>query len=81
MASGCCGHPVRKTRVRSTRAELPPNPAVRGGTRLLYIGAGDVTIVGQSRLTYHFSEHRRLVTVREEDARLLLQRRDIIIAP
>ena len=81
MSSGCCGHPVRRRRPRPARPDLPPNPTVRGGTRLLYIGVGDVSITGASALTYHFSEHRRHVTVRPEDERSLLLRRDIILAP
>jgi hypothetical protein len=81
--SGCCGQPVRrKHRIVSKAVELPANPRVPQGVKLLYLGSGLQSLRGQqSGLVYHVSERRRWFMVSPDDVNLFLRRRDVIIAP
>jgi hypothetical protein len=81
--SGCCGQPVkRKHRIVPKAVELPANPRVFQGVRLLYLGSGPQSLRGQhSGLVYHVSEQRRWFMVFPDDVNVFLRRRDVIIAP
>lgn len=80
MTSGCCGHAVRRRRAeRRDDLELPPNPKVSNGTRLLYLGRGRRQLIGRaSGNRYFVSDHRRKLTVAVDDAPSLLGR-DVIV--
>lgn len=81
MASACCGYPTRRRRPDKAPAP-PPNPTVRKGRRLLYLGVGTQMLRGSaSGLAYHVSDHHRRVTVDVSDVSGLLRRRDVILAP
>jgi hypothetical protein len=81
MFRGCCGQPRRQRRPKD-RPLLPPNPKVREGVRLLYLGVGEQRLQGRSTdLVYHVSQYRRLFKADVEDASALLRRRDLILAP
>jgi|KBSMisStandDraft_5_1062788.scaffolds.fasta_scaffold02678_8 hypothetical protein len=81
--SGCCGQPVkRKHRIVPNAVELPANPRVAQGVRLLYLGSGPQSLRGQgSGLVYHISELRRWFMVSPHDVNTFLRRRDVILAP
>jgi len=81
MPSACCGYPTRRRRPEKPPA-LPPNPPVRNGRRLLYLGVGTDMLRGSvSGLVYHVSDHQRRVTVDVSDVPGLLRRRNVILAP
>lgn len=81
MPNGCCGQPARQ-RPSPDIPALPKNPVVNSGVPLLYLGAGSIHLVGSSSgLIYHVSQYRRQFSVRREDAKTLLRRRDVILAP
>jgi hypothetical protein len=49
--------------------ELPPNPKLSSGTRLLYLGRGRRQLIGRATGNRYFvSDHRRKLTVAMEDA-------------
>jgi hypothetical protein len=82
MSSGCCGHPSRRRRQPELTQRLPPNPAVPGGVRLLFLGAGHEALRGpESNSRYHVSSGHRYFTVHAKDVPGLLRRRDVILAP
>lgn len=81
MPSACCGYPRRRRRPDKAPA-LPPNPTVRNGRRLLYLGVGTDMLRGSvSGHVYHVSDQQRRVTVDVSDVSGLLRRRDVILAP
>lgn len=80
---GCCGGARTARRRRAVeRTRLPPNPAVRDGTRLIYLGGETRTVAGTSSgLTYHVSPHRRYLDVHPADADDLVADADFILEP
>ena len=79
MSCGNCGHPVRR---RADRERRRINPAVPGGTRLLYVGAGPKVFAGSaSGLTYYVSEQLRIFAAHPRDVEELLGHRDVVAAP
>jgi hypothetical protein len=81
MAS-CCGQPSRRRRKGPAPEPLPPNPVVRPGRRLLYLGEGAERIDHMpSGHTYHVGDHRRHLVAHVDDVPRLLTRRDFILAP
>jgi hypothetical protein len=76
----CCGHPNPKP--KRPVDTMPPNPRVKGGTRLLYLGSGPLTIRGtESGLQFHVAEYRRDFLVPAEDVAAILKRKHVILAP
>jgi hypothetical protein len=81
MATSCCGQPTRQFRASERRA-LPPNPTVRDGVRIFYVGTGTRTVRGAATgLEYTVDAARRLFTVHRDDANAVLRRRHFILAP
>lgn len=79
--SGCCGGHVRR-RVQVAEPSLPPNPKVQGGVAVIYLGAGNIAVKGESTgAVYHASDHRRHFRVYTEDARSILRHRGFILKP
>lgn len=77
----CCGGTLRRRRVQN-RTPLPPNPRLKEGVDVVYLGSGDVSIVGEvTKLNYFASDHRRHLRVASDDAPGILRRRDFIQAP
>lgn len=82
MFSGCCGQPGKRRVRKEPEENLPANPAIDGGIRLLYLGAGRREFEGaQTGFRYTVSDHRRQFVVHPDDARALLRNRFVIPAP
>ena len=74
---GCCGQTPKR---RDIADELPPNPTVKSGTKMIYFGSGTRQILGKaSGLTYHVSNHRRRFMAHANDVDSLLRNRDIML--
>jgi hypothetical protein len=80
MASGCCGHPTRR-KPSAAAQTLPANPRITDGVRLFYIGTGVTQLSGTTALRYTVADHRRRFVATAEDARVLIRRRDVMLAP
>lgn len=77
--SSCCGGSLRR-RVKKVVSTLPPNPKIDRGVTIIYLGSGDVKLVGEaSGLTYYASDHKRHFKVHLGDADSILRRRDFIM--
>lgn len=83
MFSGCCGQPSsRKRTTKEPQERLPANPEIKGGVRLLYLGAGRRDLKGETTgVLYVVSDHRRSFIVHADDVRSLLRNRFVIPAP
>ena len=79
--SGCCGGDVRR-RVVAVQQTLPPNPKIQGGVAVIYLGAGNIAVKGETTgAVYHASDHRRHLRVHTEDADSILRHRGFILKP
>jgi hypothetical protein len=82
MFSGCCGQPGKRRTQKAPEENLPENPVVDEGVRLLYLGAGRRDFEGAGTgLHYIVSDHRRTFVAHPDDARALLRDRFVIPAP
>jgi hypothetical protein len=56
----CCGRSLPRAPRPRPRTPLPPNPAVKGGVDLIFLGMGRATLSGKySGLHYVVSDRRR----------------------
>jgi len=77
----CCGSFVRRT-VKTITVPLPPNPKVRGGISVIYLGAGDVSIKGLvTGSVYYASDHSRHFRVYSDDMDSVLRPPYVIRKP
>jgi hypothetical protein len=79
MFRGCCGSPPPRRR-REPPSQLPSNPQVSDGVRLLYLGSGFQKIRVHEH-EYYVSDHRRYFVCDSKDSGVLLRRFDVILAP
>jgi hypothetical protein len=78
--SPCCGGHVRRRDEKVSK--LPANPAVPGGTPVIYIGSGNVRVTGKTTgLVYYASDHRRHLRVFPDDVDSILTRPGFILRP
>ena len=76
----CCGQPASRRRRRADLAPLPPNPNVKRGVHLLYLGTGKREVKGSaSGLVYVVADHRRHFVVDPADVDALLTSRDFML--
>jgi hypothetical protein len=79
--TGCCGQPVRVRRLPSA-GQLPSNPRIAKGVRLLYLGSGLRELRGtESGLVYHVADHRRDFVADRSDVNGLLRNQFVILRP
>ncbi len=79
MRHSCCGGYVNRKAVKPT--PIKPNPVVKGGVGLIYLGAGNFQVRGaHSGETYYASDHFRHFRVFREDADQLLKDARLILA-
>lgn len=79
--SGCCGQPVRARRL-SAPSQLPSNPRIANGVRLLYLGSGLRELRGtESGLVYRVADQRRDFVADRADVKGLVRNRFVILRP
>ncbi len=77
----CCGSHVRR-RVPTVKIALPPNPKVKGGVAVIYLGSGNINLKGSgTESIYYASDHYRHFRVFAEDADSILRSPNIILKP
>jgi len=77
----CCGQ-ISKGKNNTEDKNLPENPVVTSGLKIIYVGAGDLKLVGKtSGLTYYVSNLRRGFTADSRDAADILKDRSFILKP
>ena len=79
--NSCCGSYSKQKMVKAKEAILP-NPKVKGGVALIYVGAGKKNFKGHvTGSVYYVSDHSRHFTAYTEDADSLLRNASIIGKP
>lgn len=69
----CCGRMLPRVPRPRPRTPLPPNPAVKGGVDLIFLGTGRATLTGKaSGLHYVVSDQRRHLKVDPGDVGQIL---------
>ncbi len=77
----CCGSNVRK-RVPTEKTPSPPNPKVKGGVAVIFIGSGNINLIGPGTGSiYYASDHHRHFRVFAEDADSIVRNPYVILKP
>ncbi len=64
------------------KENIPLNPQISRGIEVIYVGAGYLSITGESSgLIYYVSDHNRHFTVASEDADDIVKNKSIIYKP
>ncbi|MCP4582071.1 MAG: hypothetical protein GY839_10660 [candidate division Zixibacteria bacterium] len=64
------------------KEKLPPNPKIKSGVKLIYLGNGKKLIRGKSSgLKYYVSNQRRYFKARSDDVDQILRNRSFILEP
>jgi len=79
--STCCGSHVRR-KTETVKEPLIPNPVVKNGVNLIYVGSGNINLKGAGTgSVYHASDHSRHFRVYNEDKDSILRNQYIILKP
>jgi hypothetical protein len=80
-SSGCCGSYLRQ-RVAKEKPPKLPNPKIKVGVNVIYLGAGNFSIKGAGTNTvYYASDHSRHFRIYAEDEASVLSEPSIILKP
>jgi len=76
----CCGTVGPKRKIKIDK--IPPNPTIKNGVKLIYVGIGVAKFKGRkSGLTYFAADHQRFFKVADEDLNQALSKKEFILAP
>jgi hypothetical protein len=79
--SGCCGSYLRQ-RVVKEKHPILPNPKIKVGINVIYLGAGNISIKGEGTNTiYYASDHSRHFRIYAEDEASVLSKSSVILKP
>ncbi len=79
--SGCCGSYVRQ-RIAKEKQPILPNPKIKAGVNVIYLGSGNFSIKGLGTNTiYYASDHSRHFKIYAEDEDSVLRESSLILKP